>query len=88
MASPSSPNPGPSPETATAAYLAAIEQLEHAAGELESAIDALILAESQLDMVASDSADDGWEQLDARALDALARVHRAPNGIDPASNGG
>lgn len=79
---------GPSPQDAAyAAYLAAIEQLERVAGELESAIDALALAGTQVEMVVSDTADDAWEHLDARAIDAIERVQRAPRGIDPAGGG-
>lgn len=69
------------------AYRGAVEQLERVAGELESAIDAFILAEQQLKLLDGDELSDMFDELDARAINALGRVNRAPSGIDPASSG-
>lgn len=77
----------PSQDTAYASYRAAVEQLERVAGELESAVDALVIAEGQFDLLAEHGADTNTDTVLAalvdRGADAMLRVQRAPRGIDP-----
>lgn len=80
------------PNSARQAYRAAVEQLEHAAGKLERAADALVMAEGQLDLLAEHGIDTDTDAALAalvdRGADAMLRVQRVPDSIEPPNPAG